>query len=201
MTPQFSIELVSDPTARQECIDLRDLLYQRHLGMRPSDWGAAESERDRVGWTFLLRDEGSPVGCGRVLPARSRMGELQCFARLPRWATIDKSLCEVGRIACKPRAELPPFSLLLLGGGARWLLEYTRFDRYIAYCRPTVAKAYMYVGAVDTGERFSLEERGGTEYMIVIGRLEDAVKALNKFPSGEELLNQQESSLMSTDVA
>lgn len=155
---------------------LRDAIYRRRLGLALSDT-PDEAERDRLGYVFLLRHMGQPVGTARVIPTTCASTELARLGALPAWAEQDPCCGEVGRVATlrSPGTGNVATSTVLIYSCAIWLLRNTPIRRYVAYNRLVLLPVWRKLGALDTGVRFVITERAGTEYALIRGDLRDVV--------------------------
>lgn len=167
--------VVSDAELRC-ALALRDAVYRRRLGLALSDT-PDDAERDRLGYVFLLRHDSRPVGTARVIPTTCASTELAQLGALPAWAAQDPCCGEVGRLATLRSAGVDPMatSPILISCCARWLLRHTPMRRYVAYSRLVLLPVWRHLGALDTGVRFVIAERAGTEYGLITGHLHDAV--------------------------
>jgi hypothetical protein len=155
---------------------LRAAVYRQRLGVALSE-NLAEGERDALGYVFLLRFNGEPVGTARVVPTACGRTELGQLHALPAWAALDPHCVEVGRIAtlrCLGVNSMTT-SNILISACARWVLGETSLLRYVAYNRLVLLPVWRRLGAIDTGERFVIAERGGAEYALITGELRDVV--------------------------
>lgn len=169
------LSAATTPEEVEAALAVREDMYSEYLGLTPRTW-ADEDLRDQDGYLFILRDEGEIVGSGRVLPVVSPHVELRAFRKLPPWAEHDPQMCEISRIAARPRSEGVPYAWIGLILGAEWLLKHTEIRRYIAYARSELVSLYRVVGAWETGMRFQIPDRGTAVYNVVTGTLEQAVE-------------------------
>ncbi len=172
----FSFHVVGSDKELSCVRAFRAAVYRRRLGLALSDT-LAEAERDRLGYVFLLRCNGQPVGTARVVPTSCARTELEQLDALPAWAARDPHCGEVGRIAtCRSVGVTgATTSSILISACARWTLCHTQILRYVAYNRLVLLPVWRRLGAIDTGERLVIAGRGGTEYALITGDLRDVV--------------------------
>ena len=163
-----------------EASNLRNEIYRTRLGLDTRQWHQ-EDARDRAGYTFLLKAHAVLVGTGRAVRTDSPLCEMRELGQLPASLQAATDACEVGRIATRRCANDIPTGLVLLGLGAKWLLQHTHLRRYVAYAKVSVLWLYERVGAVELGTRFHIPDRGDFEYGVVLGELADAAAAVDQF--------------------
>lgn len=136
-------------------------------------------ELDRHGYVFLLRENGIPGATGRLAPITSCMTALHRIGKVPQEVEADPSVCEISRIAALRSGSGQPalLSMAILGLGARWALQHTSLVNYVAYCRLSLFRLYLAVGAQQIGEPFTLPNRGDRKFIVIGGRLADATAA------------------------
>ena len=166
---------------------LRDEIYRTRLGLDTRQWHQ-EDARDQAGYIFLLKAGAVLVGTGRAVRTDSPLCEMRELGQLPTSLQAATDACEVGRIATRRCSNEIPTSMILLGLGAKWLLQHTTLRRYVAYAKVSVLWLYDRVGAVDLGTRFYIPSRGNFEYGVVLGELADAAAAVDQF--GAEAINR-----------
>lgn len=180
MIGKFSVHPARTPADFAAARSLRDVVYRTRLGLDTQRWSQEEA-RDRAGHVFLLREHAALVGTGRAVRTDSSLCEIRELGQLPTNLEAATDVCEVGRIATSRCADGIPASLLLLGMGAKWLLQHTDLRRYVSYAKVPVLWLYQKVGAVDLGTRFRIPERGDSEYGVILGELGDAAAAVDRF--------------------
>lgn len=180
MIGHFSVNPARTPADFAAARNLRDVVYRTRLGLDTQRWNQ-EDARDRAGHVFLLREHAALVGTGRAIRTDSSLCEIRALGQLPANLETATDACEVGRIATHRCADGFPASLLLLGMGATWLLQYTDLRRYVSYAKVSVLWLYQKVGAVDLGTRFRISDRGESEYGVLLGELRDAAAAVDRF--------------------
>ncbi len=153
---------------------LRDAVYRPRLGLHLSDI-PGEAQRDQMGHVFLLRRNAEPVGTVRIVPTSCPATELRQLGPLPQWAARDLCCGEVGRVATlkSGRTNAMSIRLLLVAWSARWVLRHSPLLRYVAYSRLALLPLWRQVGAVDTGVRFAIPDRGEAQYAVITGELAD----------------------------
>lgn len=154
---------------------LRQAQYTKHIG--DTRWldDPADAERDRVGFVYLLRQNGMPVASVRVVAASSDLAELHELGQMPETTSNDPHCCEVGRVVATGGSLSN--SALIIACGTRWTVTNTPFERYIAYCRLPLVRLWQQFGALDTGCRFALPERQNAQYAVITGSLDDVAAA------------------------
>ncbi|MGH9070189.1 MAG: hypothetical protein ACRDX8_03220 [Acidimicrobiales bacterium] len=172
----FTFHVVRSDTELCTARSLRQTVYRQRLGVSLSE-SLDETERDRLGYVFLLSRGGEPVGTARIVPTSCAVVELRRFGWLPVDAGEDLHCGEVGRIATLKgvRSNGMPTSLVLIAWSARWLLRYSPLCRYVAYNRLALLPLWRRLGALDTGVRFVIAERGGAEYAVIRGDFHEVV--------------------------
>jgi hypothetical protein len=144
-----------------------------NTGEKPGNTGPRDRRFARVrGCSVVWREV---VGSGRILPITSAHVELRAFRKLPAWAERDRMMCEISRIAARPREQGVPYSWIGFIFGAEWLLRHTELRRYIAYARADLVQLYGVVGAREIGMRFQIPARGSAVYSVLTGSLEETV--------------------------
>jgi hypothetical protein len=131
---------------------------------------ALEAARDRVGLVFLLLEDGALVASGRALPLPSALSPLSA---LQPGIDVPGADSELGRIATLGSPAGLTRSLTLLSLGARFLLEHTRYRRYVAYCHPKLVPLYRAVGAEETGDSVVVPGRP-EPHRVIAGSYTDA---------------------------
>jgi hypothetical protein len=189
MAESFMVTQAVSPEHVRAALGVRESAYSEHLGLSPGEF-PDENLRDDEGYLFLLWNGPEVVGSARVLPTTSAHTELRLLGRLPIWAEYDGGMCEISRVAARPRDGGIPYSWIGLVLGAEWLMENTRLRRYIAYARSELVDLYQAVGAWETGVRFQIPDRGPTVYSVVAGGIEQAASSgaelLGMAPDGEK---------------
>lgn len=170
----LTLEPASTPEEIEAGLAVREDMYSDYLGLSPRTW-PDEDVRDHEGYLLVLRDDGKVVGSGRILPITSAHVELRAFRKLPAWAERDRLMCEISRIAARPREQGVPYSWIGFIFGAEWLLRHTELRRYIAYARADLVQLYGVVGAREIGVRFQIPARGSAVYSVLTGSLEETV--------------------------
>jgi hypothetical protein len=171
----LKLSAATTPEEIVAALAVREDMYSDYLGLSPRTW-PDEDLRDQDGHLFILRHEGEVVASGRVLPISSPHVELRAFRKLPPWAEQDPKMCEISRIAARPRSQGVPYGWIGLILGAEWLLQHTDIRRYIAYARAELVSLYRVVGAWETDMRFQIPERGPAVYSVVTGTIQQAAE-------------------------
>lgn len=169
----FTIDTATTSDEVEAALAVRDDAYSEYLGISPRNF-PDEDLRDQDGYLFVLRNNLEIVGSARVLPIDSPHVELRAFRQLPFWAEHDKGLCEISRVAARPKSGGVPYAWIGLILGAEWLVRYTDLRRYVAYARTELVDLYKVVGAWETGEKFQIPTRGPTVYSVVAGSIKHA---------------------------
>jgi hypothetical protein len=180
MSGRFSVHAARTPADFAAARNLRNEVYWTRLGLNTQRW-SLEDARDRAGYVFLLREHAVLVGSGRAVRTDSPLCEIRELGQLPANLEAATDACEVSRIATRRDADGIPASLILLGMGAKWLLQHTDLRRYVAYAKVSVLWLYQKIGAVDLGTRFWIPERGDFEYGVILGELGEAAAAVDQF--------------------
>jgi hypothetical protein len=133
-----------------------------------------DARQDDYSILFLLKAQDQPVATVRATPATSEMTLLGRLQRLPEDLAKRDDVVEVSRVAGIPKSDGIPYSLLVLVGGARWLLAQTKFKYFFAYCRLPLVRMYRFVGAQKRGNNFTINGSGNLKFTLVEGSLGSA---------------------------
>lgn len=156
----------------------REAMYLSRMPKSNIAWAEErlkDRARDAAGFVFALSRNGKLLAVSRALAASSPEAELTGMNRMPDEFQRDPQAFEIGRIASDPSSNSRPgYGMLIAACTAIWFLGELPESRYIAYCKPRVARYWQNVGAAQVGETFGIEGRA-KQYMIIAGRA-DAVK-------------------------
>jgi hypothetical protein len=171
-----------------QLLEVQSLRYQQYQARTPDVVAELlrDFEFDRRGFVFLLRDQSRPVATGRIIRADSGVIALHRLAALSEPILRDPKVCEISRLAAVAASgTLLAFGTAMfgLGLGAKWALQHTPFERYVAYCQVSLLKLYRKVNARPCSEEFTLPNREERRFLLVEGRLEDAAEACSSMLS------------------
>jgi hypothetical protein len=137
---------------RRDIAAIRRFRFLTYL--QPSDMVVDDSAAlDERGHLFGLLAHGEIVACARVLPLPDEGAGINQFDHGAIAARAAPT--EVGRLAVT-RHRSPLLLLAMLGLGARWMVEHTRHERFIAFCDRRFVPAYERVGAEDLASSWSV---------------------------------------------
>src|SRR5215471_12537245 len=130
-----------------QLLDVQSLRYQQYQARTPDVVPELLRvfEFDSRGVVFLLRDRSRPVATGRIIRVDSGVIVMHRLAPLPEPILRDPKVCEISRLAALAAGgTLLSFGTAMfgLGLGARWALQHTPFERYVAYCQVAFLKLY-----------------------------------------------------------